>query len=75
MRLIHSVLILVLLSLSLAGCGTTESKTEIQKDRMDPESLKALNNPPPGVPGPPPGSKNKAAPPGTPAAPSAQENK
>jgi starvation-inducible outer membrane lipoprotein len=46
------------LALALAGCGPSPS--DIQKDRMDPESLKALKNPPPGMPGAPPQSQNQA---------------
>jgi len=68
MRRILSLLALVLLtSLSLAGCRDRES--EMKKDSMDPASLKALENPPPGMPGAPPANPTKTppgAPPGAP---------
>jgi hypothetical protein len=43
-----------LLALCLSGCG---EKPDVEKDHLDPQSLKILENPPPGVPGPPPGVK------------------
>jgi len=41
-----------LFALCLYGCGG--EKPDIEKDHLDPQSLKALENPPPGVPGAPP---------------------
>jgi hypothetical protein len=65
MRLIHSLLVLLVLLVSLAGCGPPE-KSEMEKDKLDPQSLKAMENPPPGAPGAPPKTKS-SAPPGKPA--------
>lgn len=64
MRLTLSLLALTLLALlALAGC--VDRKSEMKKDSMDPASLKALENPPPGMPGAPPANAAKT-PPGTP---------
>src|SRR5690242_12666191 len=64
MRLAHSLFLFTLLSVSVAGCGT--EKSEAEKDKLTPQALKAMENPPPGAPGAPPGASTKA-PPGQPA--------
>jgi hypothetical protein len=46
-----------LLAVTLYGCG---EQINVERDHVDPESLKAMEHPPPGVPGAP--SKAGAAP-------------
>lgn len=64
---------LALLTLLLLGAAGCAEKADIQKDAMDERSLKALENPPPGMPGVAPKAAapapagGKQAPPGSPA--------
>lgn len=46
----------------LAGCSGYPEKMDVKKDAMDPQSLKALENPPPGMPGAPPPKDSKQVP-------------
>lgn len=52
--------VVVALCAVFAGCGNSEP-SDVKKDKLDPESLKAMQNPPPGVPGAPaPGAQSSA---------------
>lgn len=68
----------------LAGCSGYPEKMDVKKDAMDPQSLKALENPPPGMPGAPPPKDSNQVPgmpsttgpsTGIPAAPTQRESK
>lgn len=62
-RTLCSLLVLLGLMFLICGCDSPPEKPDAVKDHLDAKSLEAMKNPPPGVPGPPPG---KSAPPGAP---------
>lgn len=61
-KTIHVGLAVIVVMLGLTGCSSYPEKMDVKKDAMDPRSLKALENPPPGMPGAPPPKDSKQVP-------------
>jgi hypothetical protein len=61
-RAFRTILIAFTLLPFLTGCSKYPEKMDVKKDAMDPQSLKALENPPPGMPGAPPPKDSKQVP-------------